>query len=439
VLPQEIIRQKRDGGVLAPEAIVAAVAGIADGSWSEGQIAALAMAIFLRGMDRSESVALTQAMTRSGRVLDWRGAKLPGPVIDKHSTGGVGDKISLMLAPLLAACGAYVPMLSGRGLGHTGGTLDKLESIPGLRTDLDPAGLSRIVAEIGCAIVGAGADIAPADRALYAVRDVTATVESIPLIVASILSKKLAAGIGALVMDVKTGSGAFAAEMAMARELAEGLVEVATGAGLPIVALITDMDQPLGRAAGNALEVGEAVDFLRGRAEPRLREITLALAGEALALGGLAATAEQGRKRAMDAFAGGKPLEIFGRMVAAQGGPKDFVERMDSYLPRAGAIRPCTVPRAGFVAAVDTRRIGLAVVEMGGGRRRAGDRIDPAVGLSDIRPAGTRLAAGEPYCFVHAADEAGAERAAAEIGAAVTLADRPPAPRPAIHRRIPAG
>lgn len=286
-LPQEAIRDKRDGKALPPETIERFVAGITDGSIGEGQVAAFAMAICLRGMSPAETVALTLAMRDSGRVLRWD--DLPGPVVDKHSTGGIGDKVSLVLAPVLAACGAFVPMLSGRGLGHTGGTLDKLESIPGYDTRPDLAGLARTLREAGCAIVGQTDDLAPADRRLYAIRDVTATVESIPLITASILSKKLAAGLQCLVMDVKAGSGAFMAALDDARELARSLVEVARGAGLPCTALVTDMNQCLGRHAGNALEVVESLGLLRGEpGDPRLRAVTLALCGEALTLAGLA-------------------------------------------------------------------------------------------------------------------------------------------------------
>ncbi len=287
-LPQEIIRAKRDGNPLAAEEIAFFIAGLTDGSISEGQVAALAMAVFLRGMTREETVALTLAMRDSGRVLEWR--DLPGPVVDKHSTGGIGDKVSLVLAPVLAACGAYVPMLSGRGLGHTGGTLDKLESIPGYTTQPDLDRLRAVVRAAGCAIIGQTDDLAPADRRLYAIRDVTATVESIPLITASILAKKLAGGLHALVMDVKTGSGAFMPTHEQATALAESIVGVARGAGLPTRALLTEMGQCLGHTAGNAVEVAESIAMLKGEpAHPRLEEVVLELCGEALALGGLAA------------------------------------------------------------------------------------------------------------------------------------------------------
>src|SRR5882724_37086 len=299
MLPQEIIRKKRDGGTLGEAEIRFLIAGLTSGAVSEGQVAAFAMAVFFRGMEMPERIALTRAMKESGTVLDWRGLDLPGPVIDKHSTGGIGDKVSLMLAPIIVACGGFNPMISGRGLGHTGGTLDKLDSIPGYQSQPDLETFRKVVKEVGCAVIGQTDDLAPADRRLYAIRDVTATVESIPLITASILSKKLAAGLDALVMDVKTGSGAFMAELSGARDLARSIVDVANGAGLKTAALITDMNQALGRNVGNAVEILEAIDYLTGTVrEPRLHAVTVALAGELLALGGLAVNAEAGRTKA---------------------------------------------------------------------------------------------------------------------------------------------
>jgi thymidine phosphorylase len=396
------------------------VRGLTDGSITEGQAAALAMAVFFRGMTRAETVALTLAMRDSGSVLRWDG--LEGPVLDKHSTGGVGDKVSLILAPILAACGAHVPMLSGRGLGHTGGTLDKLESIPGYAIRPDTDTLRRVVREAGCAVVGQTADLAPADGRLYAIRDVTATVESVPLITASILSKKLAAGPQALVMDVKVGSGAFLPDVDRARTLAASIVEVARGAGLACSALLTDMDQCLGRAAGNALEVAEAVDVLRGGSgDPRLVEVTAELAAEALLLGGLAGTA----------------AERFGRMVAGLGGPSDLLERPEAHLPRAPVTRAVEAAREGVVTAIDVRALGLAVVELGGGRRRAGDGIDPRVGLDRVKGVGERVGPGEPLCGVHAADEGSAEAARGRLLAAFTVAGGVPAgPAPAVRERL---
>src|SRR5262245_59520867 len=322
MLPQEIIRRKRDGRALSEAEIGFFIRGIADGSIAEGQVAAFAMAVFHCGMSEEETVALTRHMTGSGRRLHWHDLDLPGPVLDKHSTGGVGDKVSLMLAPIVAAAGGFVPMISGRGLGHTGGTLDKLASIPGYRTHVDPEEFRRVVREVGCAIIGQTEDLAPADRRLYAVRDVTATVESIPLITASILSKKLAAGLDGLVMDVKFGSGAFADSLDMARDLAESIVTTGQGAGLPTAALLTDMHQPLGRSAGNALEAAEALAFLQDdeARDPRLQEVVLALAGEMLVLGGLARDLEEGQAKAAAKLADGSAREVFARMVAALSG-----------------------------------------------------------------------------------------------------------------------
>ena len=336
MLAQEIIRRKREGGTLDTAQIDAFVRGLVDRSWSEGQVAAFAMAVCLRGMDRSECVALTRAMTHSGQVLDWSRAGFNGPVLDKHSTGGVGDKVSLMLAPIVAACGGVVPMISGRGLGHTGGTLDKLASLPGYTITPARPQLLRVLRDAGCAIVGASARIAPADRRLYAVRDVTATVESVPLITASILSKKLAAGLHGLVMDVKVGNGAFCTDLASARALATSLVDVAQGAGLPTEALITDMNQVLGRSAGNALEVREAIDFLTGaEREPRLLEVTVALAVRMLRLGGLANDDADAERQVQTALSSGRAAECFARMVAGLGGPGDVLSRGGASLPRA--------------------------------------------------------------------------------------------------------
>src|SRR5262245_16518018 len=316
MLPQEIIRKKRDGAALSEAEIAFMIDGLTRNTVSEGQVAAFAMAVFFHGMTMPERVALTVAMRNSGTVLDWKGLNLPGPVIDKHSTGGIGDKVSLMLAPILSACGGFNPMISGRGLGHTGGTLDKLDSIPGYQSQPDLETFRRVVKDVGCAVIGQTSDLAPADRRLYAIRDVTATVESIGLITASILSKKLAAGLDALVMDVKTGSGAFMAKLEDSRELARSIVDVANGAGLKTAALITDMNQALGRNVGNALEVEEAIDYLTGKArDPRLHEATIALAGELLALGGLAQDAAEGRGKAEASLTSGQAAEIFGRMV----------------------------------------------------------------------------------------------------------------------------
>lgn len=425
MLPAEIIRTKRDHGALSDLQIAAFVRGLVDDSWSEGQVAALAMAILLNGMGRAECVALTRAMTHSGQVLHWGDAGLAGPVLDKHSTGGVGDKVSLVLAPIVAACGGVVPMISGRGLGHTGGTLDKLQSLPGYQVVPPRAQMLQVLRAAGCAIVGASAALAPADRRLYAIRDVTATVESVPLITASILSKKLAAGLGHLVMDVKLGNGAFMQSREEARTLADSLVAVAAGAGLPCRALITDMNQVLGRTAGNALEVAESVAFLTGAVrEPRLLELTLALAAHMLHSAGLAPSVAAGEVQAGQALASGRAAEHFARMVAGLGGPPDVLA--DAQLPGAPVVVTLPAPRSGVLVAMDTRAIGLAVVALGGGRARASDAVDPRVGLSDIRPLGTVLRTGEPLLRVHAASAADAQAACAAVLAAMTLVDIEP-------------
>ncbi len=433
-LPQEIIRKKRDGKALDPEEIASIVAGLTEGRVTEGQVAAFAMAVFFNGMSRDEAVALTLAMRDSGTVLDW--SDLPGPALDKHSTGGIGDNVSLMLAPALAACGAYVPMISGRGLGHTGGTLDKLDSIPGYRTQPDLGLLRKVVADVGCAVIGQTADLAPADKRLYAIRDVTATVESIPLITASILSKKLAAGLAGLVLDVKTGNGAFMQKREDSRGLAESLVAVANGAGMKTSALITDMNEPLASAAGNAVEVMNAVDFLKGRPDRRLYEVTVALGGELLALGGLADDDADGRARIEAVFACGMATEIFAKMVAALGGPTDFMERPEAYLKAAPLVRPVVAERAGTVTEIDTRAIGIAVVALGGGRMRAEDTIDHSVGFTRLAGLGTQVGPDAPLALVHARDEAAAARAEVALQQAYTLGDTAPAPAPTVYERI---
>ncbi len=426
-LPQEIIRLKRDGFVLEDEAIAFMVKGIADGSVSEGQAAAFAMAVFFKGMNPAERVALTLSMTHSGDVLDWQALKLDGPILDKHSTGGVGDKISLMLAPIVAACGGYVPMISGRGLGHTGGTLDKLDSIPGYNTAPDLASFRRVVSEAGCAIIGQTADLAPADRRLYGIRDVTATVESIPLITASILSKKLAAGLDALCMDVKFGSGAFAPTREEAIELARSIVSVGNGAGMKTTALLTDMNQVLGHNAGNGLEVAEAVAYLAGsRREPRLDAVTRALCAELLMQGGLVGDEAEAGAKVEQALASGRAAEMFGRMVKLLGGPGDFLERPDHYLPTVAVTKPVLPAQKGVVAAMDVRQIGLAVVALGGGRLRADQNVDHGVGLSEVVGLGETVGPDQPLAVVHARDEAAAERAAATVLAAVQLGETAP-------------
>ncbi len=421
MLPQEIIRRKRDGAALTAEEIAAFIAGLTSGAVADEQAAAFAMAVFFRGMSVPERVALTEAMRDSGATLDW---DLPGPVVDKHSTGGVGDTVSLMLAPALAACGAYVPMISGRGLGHTGGTLDKLDSVPGYATQPDTETFRRVVRETGAAIIGQTADLAPADRRLYAIRDVTATVESLDLITASILSKKLAAGLGALVLDVKCGSGAFMATPEDADALARSLVAVANGAGCRTAALLTDMNEPLASAAGNALEVANACAFLTGaEIDPKLWDVTVALGGEALALSGLAPDAAAGAARVAEALESGAAAERFARMVAALGGPADLLERFAEILPAAPVVRDVAPAAEGIVTAIDTRAVGVAVIALGGGRRRASDAIDPSVGFDRLAGLGAHVSGSEPLARVHAADEAAADRAAAALRAAYSVGE----------------
>jgi thymidine phosphorylase len=423
VIPQELIRRTRDGQSLSDEEIAFLVAGITDGSLSDGQVAAWAMAVFMRDLTRPERVALTGAMTRSGAVLEW---DLDRPALDKHSTGGVGDKVSLILAPVLAACGAAVPMISGRGLGHTGGTLDKLDSIPGYDTTPDLDTLREVVKSVGCAIVGQTAELAPADRRLYALRDATATVESIPLIVASILSKKLAAGLDALIMDVKSGSGAFMAERERARELAQAIVEVAEGNGLRCRALLTDMDQVLGRTAGNAVEVLESLEALTDpkNAEPRLLEVTLALCGEGLALAGLAEDGAEGRAKSEEALRSGAAAERFAAMAAALGGPSDLLEQPGRHLPSAPQELEVWPDEKGHVHAIDVREVGVAVLELGGGRRREDEAVDHAVGLTDIACLGEEVGPGAwPLAVVHARDAESAQRAVERVRAAFKVGD----------------
>lgn len=425
MLFQEIIAQKRDGKVLSDEAIEIMVSGIAKGTASEGQVGAFAMAVYLKGMLPKEAVALTRAMTYSGLVIDWADMKLSGPVVDKHSTGGIGDKVSLMLAPMVAACGAHVPMISGRGLGHTGGTLDKLESIPGYSVSQDLNKFKDIVANVGCAIVGQTGDLAPADKRLYGVRDTTATVESISLITASILCKKLASGLQALVMDVKTGSGAFMQKMEDSQALAKSIVDVANGAGLKTTAFVTEMGQPLGHSAGNALEIAETVEFLTtSKRDPRLLEVVLTLGEEMLVLGGLFADAKSARAKLVTVLDNGKAAEVFGCMVAALGGPKDFIENSANYLKKSPVLLEVFPTQAGIVKAVDTRGVGMAILRMGGGRGIPTDTIDHRVGLTALAGVGQLVDNNQPLCVVHAADKETADRAAGEIRAAYEVAEK---------------
>jgi thymidine phosphorylase len=425
-LPQEVILKKRNGETLAADDIAQFIAGFAKGSVSHAQAAAFAMAVYFQDMTMPERVALTVAMRDSGTVLDW--SDLDGPVADKHSTGGVGDNVSLMLAPILAAIGIYVPMISGRGLGHTGGTLDKFDAIPGYQTGPDNALFRQVVRQAGCAIIGQTADLAPADKTLYAIRDVTGTVESISLITASILSKKLAAGLGALILDVKTGSGAFMPTLEKSRDLAKSLVEVANGAGLKTGALITDMNEPLASAAGNGLEVRNAVDFLTGAHQDwRVREVTLSLCAELVFMTGKATTRDAGRMLAVAALDSGRATERFSTMVHALGGPGDFVERVDAYLAPAPIVRDVFATGQGTVAAIDTRGVGMAVVALGGGRATPTDTIDHTVGFDHLRGIGAQVDGQTPIARIHARDEASAADAEARLKAAYRLGDAGPA------------
>ena len=423
MLPQEVICTKREGKALSAEEIKFFVEGMIKGSFSESQVAALAMAIYFQGMNRDECVNLTRALQFSGSTLKWSEMELRGPVVDKHSTGGVGDKVSIMLAPMLAACGAHVPMISGRGLGHTGGTLDKMDSIAGYNTSPCVEDFQRIVSTTGCAIVGQTAELAPADKQLYGIRDVTGTVESIPLITASILSKKLSAGLNSLVMDVKVGTGSFNANFDIAKALAINLVEVGDGFGLPVSAVITDMNQVLGNTAGNALEIIETLDYLTGTyCEPRLHEVTVELGAELLLLSGIADNLEAGRLKMNESLTSGLAAEYFARMVTDLGGPSDLFENRDLYLQAAPVVVPVYAKiEAGMkVDTVNGRALGNAVVELGGGRVRAQDTVDHSVGLSAIKGIGDTVDDSEPLLFVHAKSQSDAEQAIDRVHEAFT-------------------
>ncbi|WP_272659031.1 thymidine phosphorylase [Providencia sp. PROV121] len=436
-LAQEIIRKKRDGKPLSEEEIRFFINGVRDNSVSEGQIAALAMTIYFNDMTMAERVALTLAMRDSGTVLNWKSLNLNGPLVDKHSTGGVGDVTSLMLGPMVAACGGYVPMISGRGLGHTGGTLDKLEAIPNFDIFPNDERFRDIISDVGVAIIGQTSSLAPADKRFYATRDITATVDSIPLITASILGKKLAEGLDALVMDVKVGSGAFMPTYEKSEQLAESIVKVANGAGCKTTALLTDMNEVLASSAGNAVEVREAVQFLTGEyRNPRLYEVTMALCVEMLVSGSLAANREEARQKLQAVLDNGKAAEVFGRMVAAQKGPSDFVENYNKYLPTAVLSKAVYAEKAGIITAMDTRALGMSVVTLGGGRRKATDPIDYSVGLSDIAALGTSVDNQTPLAIIHANSEKSWEEAAKEVRAAMVIGDQKPETTPMVYRQI---
>lgn len=432
MLPQEIIRRKRDGNELSTEELRFFADGIASNSISEGQIAAFAMAVYFQGMNPEEAAALTLAMRDTGEALNWQDLDLSGPVVDKHSTGGVGDSVSLMLGPMIAACGAYVPMISGRGLGHTGGTLDKLDSIPGYNSTPDTNLFRKTVCECGVAIIGQTANLAPADKRFYATRDITATVESIPLITASILSKKLAAGLEYLVMDIKTGSGAFMPCHEASRELARSITETANAAGVKTSSILTDMNQCLGFNAGNALEIREAIEFLTGKHQcTKLKEVVFALSSELLIIANIARDTSHARDQLNNALESGSAAETFARMITALGGPANLIDHYDNLLPRAPVIRPLMSSTQGYVNHIDTRALGLCVVQLGGGRTRAQDSIDPAVGLENVISIGDST--DLPLATIHAPDETTWQAAASALQNCITIGHSQPAPPKMIH------
>ena len=422
-LPQEWIRRKRDGLELTSEELHAFVEGVTMGAVSEAQIAAFAMAVYFQDLTVQERVELTLAVRDSGRVLAWDSQSLGGPVLDKHSTGGVGDTVSLMLAPMLAACGAYVPMIAGRGLAHTGGTIDKLEAIPGYQTGVDVTQFQKVVRECGYAIVRQTDDLAPADRRMYATRDVTATVENLGLITASIVSKKLAAGLEHLVLDVKCGNGAVMQDPAAARALAESMVAVGNGAGMQTSALLTDMSVPLAWSAGNAVEVHEAVSYLRndGPRHPRLDEVVMSLGAKLLVQAGLHGTTGDARQQLRQVLDDGRALELFAESVAQMGGDANVAERPGQVLPQAPFVRPVLAPQAGTLTSYDVRQVGMAVVELGGGRTRPDASIDPSVGLTQLPLVGETFARGDALMTVHAADEQAWQAAQQRLLGAMTF------------------
>jgi pyrimidine-nucleoside phosphorylase len=427
-----LIERKRDGGALTAEEWRDLLDAYNAGQVPDYQISALLMACFLRGLEREETAGLLDGMMASGSRLDFSG--LGRPVLDKHSTGGVGDKVSLILAPLVAACGVAVPMMSGRGLGHTGGTLDKLESIPGFRTDLSLEQTRAQVERIGCAMIGQTPEIAPVDKKLYALRDVTATVECVPLIAASIMSKKLAEGLNALVLDVKQGSGAFITDPERSLTLARTMIELGADRGCPTVALLTAMDRPLGRACGNALEAEEAIMGLRGEGPDDLQEVTLALAAEMLVLAGETDRAKA-RARLEEALASGKAAESFQKIIEAQGGNPAVVDD-PALLPQADEVEVYYAKSAGTVSRVEPRAIGRAVVEMGGGRRKVDDVVDPTVGFVITARPGQKVHVSEPLASIFAHDAAGIEIGRKALDAAIEIGSGKASPLPLIEARV---
>ena len=439
MLAQEIIRHKRDGQKLTKEEIDFFIKGATDWSVSESQIAAFTMAVFLRGMDLEETTALTRAMTQSGEVVNWADKNLNGPVIDKHSSGGVGDSVSLILAPLLAACGVYVPMIAGRGLGHTGGTLDKIESIPGYTTIPSLEQFCAVTQQVGCAIIGQTGDLAPTDKRFYAIRDVAATVESVPLITASILSKKLSAGLQGLIIDLKCGNGAFMARKEEARNLAQIMVKVAVGSGVSARALLSNMDQVLGESVGNALEVNEAIAYLKGeKRNSRLNELTLCLCSEALMLKNIVASKQEAYEKLQQALDTGKAAECFEKMVAALGGPADILEDPFRYLPKAPIIRPVYTDKTGYVCAMNTHKIGATMITLGGQRKHLDQRLDLSVGFTNFVQIGDKLEKDCPIAFVHAANEDSFTAAQKQLQSAIEFSDEKPVETPVVYETLTA-
>ncbi len=425
MLPQEIIRKKRNKENLTKEEIDFFIKGVTDGSIMDAQTAALTMAIFLNKLNNEEKVNLTLAMRDSGDVLHWQGFN--GPIVDKHSSGGVGDKVSLMLAPMIAACGGYVPMISGRGLGHTGGTLDKFDSIPGYQTMPDNDLFYKTVKEVGCAIIGQTGNLAPADKKIYAIRDVCGTVESVDLITASILSKKLAAGLDCLIMDLKCGNGAFMDNLEDGRALAHSIVNVANGAGTKTKAVLTDMNQVLGKNVGNALEVAEAVEYLQGKnVDARLHQVTMELCSELLVISNLAQDLTEAKQKLEKALSSGKALEIFAHMVSALGGPKDFVENYEKYLPKAKIIEPLFAQKSGYVAEMQTRNIGLSIIGLKGGRIRSDQKLDYATGYTEFCQIGDWVDNEKPLCFIHAQTKEEWQAAAQDLLSNIKISEEKP-------------
>ena len=435
----DIIRKKRDGGELTPEEIAFFVHGLADDSIPAEQVSALAMAVYLNSMSTDEASRLTLDMAASGSVLEWDDEGLDGPVVDKHSTGGVGDKVSFLLAPIAAACGCFVPMISGRGLGHTGGTADKVESIPGYNVSPDFALFKKTVKSAGCAIIGQTADFAPADRRLYAIRDVTATVASVPLITASILSKKIAAGLQALVMDVKVGTGAFMSDAGKAEELALSILATAKRANLRTHALITDMNECLGHTAGNAVEIAESIEYLKNdQRESRLDEVVMSLCAEMLIMTDLESDGAAARSKVDEAVTSGRAAEVFARMVYELGGPVDIVDNYETHLPIAPVSQAVYPADAGYVAAVDAFAVGNAIIELGGGRRALEDKLDLSVGLTNVAPIGSTVDKERPLAVIQASSDDMAQVAAAMIRDAYEISAPPPAERPLIYNTFAA-